>query len=88
MQPSVRAGQLISTVMPKGGNVDKLIEALKIFLKYGNPTYPTHCEHDVLYIMEIEEGAVSDEDKAKLDTLGFFWSEGEECFMSYRYGSA
>ena len=27
-----------------------LIEALTIFLKYGNPRNPTHCEHDVLTI--------------------------------------
>ena len=68
--------------------MDKLIEALQIFLKYGNPTYPTHCVHDALYIMEIKKSAVSDEDKKKLNDLGFFWSESEECFMSFRYGSA
>ena len=27
-----------------------LIKALQIFLKYGNPKWPTHCEHDNLYI--------------------------------------
>jgi hypothetical protein len=27
-----------------------LIEALTIFLKYQDLTYPTGCEHDVLYI--------------------------------------
>ena len=30
--------------------MEKLIEALQIFLKYGNPDYPTHCEHDELTI--------------------------------------
>ena len=47
-----------------------LIEALQIFLKYGNPVYPTHCEHDALYVM-IDPGLVSEEDKAKLDELGY-----------------
>jgi hypothetical protein len=65
-----------------------LIKALQIFLKYGNPNYPTHCEHDVLAIMEIAPGDVSKEDKAELDTLGFFVDESEDCFISYKFGSA
>jgi hypothetical protein len=66
-----------------------LIKALQIFLKYGNPEYPVHCEHDVMYIMEIDPNDVSDEDKAELDRLGFFVADSpEECFMSYRFGSA
>jgi hypothetical protein len=70
--------------------VEKLIEALTLLLKYGNPAYPTHCEHDVLYIVGIEPSEVSDEDKAKLDELGFFVSDedGFEHFRSYRFGSA
>lgn len=62
-----------------------LIEALQIFLKYGNPDYPTHCEHDTMYVM-IDPELVSDEDKARLDELGF--SEGDNNFYSYQYGSA
>jgi hypothetical protein len=68
--------------------VEKLIEALNIFLKYGNPKYPTHCERDALYIMEIKPDTVSDEDKKKLEELGFIIDEEEDCFMSFRYGSA
>lgn len=70
--------------------MSKLIEALQIFLKYGDPQWPTHCEHDVLTICGIEPADVSDEDKAKLDELGFFVSSeyGEEQFQSFRYGSA
>jgi len=68
--------------------MDKLIEALNIFLKYGNPVRPTHCEHDILLVM-IDPEIVSDEDKKKLDELGFFVGiEFEECFSSFRYGSA
>jgi hypothetical protein len=66
-----------------------LIEALQIFLKYGNDDYaPTHCEHDVLYIGDgIELDEVSEEDIKKLDDLGFFWSDDHDGFISYRFGS-
>jgi hypothetical protein len=67
--------------------VEDLIKALQIFLKYGNPTYPTHCEHDVLTIVGIEPAKVSDEDKATLKELGFFVGE-DDCFQSFKYGSA
>lgn len=30
--------------------MEDLIKALQIFMKYGNPAYPFHCEHDILYI--------------------------------------
>lgn len=52
--------------------MEDLIKALQIFLKYGNPRNPTHCEHDVLTVY-INPEVVSDED-------------GEH-FISYRYGS-
>ena len=71
--------------------MDKLIEALQIFLKYGNPGYPTHCEHDILLIMDINPEDVSSEDTAKLDELGFFISTEyncDGCFASFKYGSA
>ena len=64
----------------------ELIKALQIFAKYKNEDYPTHCEHDVLYIMGIEEDEISKEDVIELDKLGFFW--GDDCWMSFRYGSA
>lgn len=65
-----------------------LIEALTIFLKYGNPRNPTHCEHDELTICGIEPEQVSAEDKARLDELGFFVSDSDDCFRSFRFGSA
>lgn len=67
-----------------------LIEALQIFLKYGDPYSPTHCEHDVLTIVGISPNDVSDEDKARLDELGFIVGNeyGEDEFMSFRFGSA
>ena len=66
-----------------------LIEALTIFAKYKNPDYPTHCEHDVLYVMEVTRDEISDEDKKRLDELGFIWIESEGgCWLSFRFGSA
>ncbi len=69
--------------------MEQLIEALNIFLKYGNPSYPTHCEHDVLIIVGIDPEQVSEDDKARLDELGFFvGQEWPDNFISFRYGSA
>lgn len=65
-----------------------LIEALTILLKYGNPRNPTHCEHDELTIVDIDPASVSDDDKKRLDKLGFFVDDSEECFKSFRFGSA
>ncbi len=65
-----------------------LIEALTIFLKYGNPDHPTNCSHDELTIVGIEPSDVSAEDKKRLEELGFNINVREDCFYSYRYGSA
>jgi len=62
-----------------------LIKALTIFLKYTDTKYPTHCEHDILYIGDVLYKDVSDKDRNELDKLGFF--EYEDGFASYRYGS-
>ncbi len=68
--------------------MDKLIEALQIFLKYGNPRSPTHCEHDILHVM-VDPAKVSSEDLVRLAELGFHPDEDlEGQFYSYRYGSA
>ena len=66
----------------------KLIEALQIFLKYGNPNYPTYCEHDILYI-NINPDLVSQDDINKLAFLGFY-ADGDDYtqFYSYKFGSA
>lgn len=64
--------------------MDDLIEALTILRKYDNPKYPTHCEHDELFVC-VDPGLVSDQDIQRLDNLGFFTSE--EVFKSYKFGS-
>lgn len=63
-----------------------LIEALTIFLKYGDPKYPTNCSHDELYV-DIEPDKVSEEDKKRLDELGFFPNDDNDGFISFRFGS-
>jgi len=65
----------------------ELIKALQIFAKYTETSYPTHCEHDVLWIMDVTLEQVSAEDIKTLDDLGFFWSD-EDCFQSFKFGSA
>ena len=68
--------------------MDDLIMALQIFRKYGNPDYPTHCEHDELTIC-IDPANVSCQDKERLEKLGFSEDIDGDCsFKSYRFGSA
>ena len=66
--------------------MDDLIEALQILRKYGNPEWPTHCEHDELTV-DIRASEVSEEDIARLDELGFFVNEDDDDFKSYKFGS-
>jgi hypothetical protein len=65
-----------------------LIEALQIFCKYKDLGWPTACEHDILMIMGVTKDEVSAEDQTRLDELGFFWEDSDECWASFKYGSA
>lgn len=68
-----------------------LIKALQILLKYGNPSYPTICEHDVMIICGIDADDVSEEDKLELEELGFDVTDeynGGNQFYSFKFGSA
>lgn len=66
-----------------------LIEALTIFAKYQPDTrWPTVCSHDVLTIVDVGQLAPTTEDRVRLEALGFFWSEHEEAWQSFRFGSA
>ena len=67
--------------------MEDLIEALQIFLKYSNEKYPTHCEHDILYVCGIDPSEVSDEHTKRLARLGFFVDDECDCFASFRFGS-
>jgi len=66
----------------------KLIEALTIFAKYKDLEWPTHCEHDVLFVVGITKKEVSEKDREKLDKLGFFWSDSDQSWQSFQFGSA
>lgn len=70
--------------------LDALIASLQIIRKYGNPAYPTHCEHDVLTVCHIDVAGISQEDIDLLKDLGFFVADddGEKVLKSYRFGSA
>lgn len=69
--------------------MDQLIEALQIFLKYDKPAFPIQCEHDQLYICgNYDPEKMEDADVKKLDELGFFWSDSDDLFISFKYGSA
>lgn len=63
-----------------------LISALQIFLKYGNPDYPTDCRDETLSVM-INPNIVTYEDKNILEELGFLIDDENECFISFKYGS-
>jgi hypothetical protein len=66
--------------------MNDLIEALQILAKYGNPTFPTHCEHGELTITpEISPYSISFEDRVRLEKLGFFVRD--DVFKSHRFGA-
>lgn len=67
--------------------MEDLIKALQIFLKYGNEEFPTHCEHDILYVCGYNRHEMTEEDVNQLNGFGFIWDDDEEYFLSYRYGS-
>lgn len=67
-----------------------LIESLTILAKYqGEDIFsPTHCEHDVMLVVGVEEGVVSEEDRARLKDLGWVWHSEYDAWGSFRFGSA
>ena len=67
--------------------MDDLIKALQIIRKYTDDIRnPTNCAHDTLYLC-VDPGLIPDKEIQILDDLGFFVSEENECFISYRFGS-
>ena len=61
--------------------MEDLIKALQIFVQYGNPSYPTHCEHDELMIMQITNEQVSEDDLIELKRLGFELTDSRANFI-------
>lgn len=74
------------TMRNSEGTISELIEALQIFLKYGDIKYPTNCEHDKLSVC-ISPELISRKDVIKLEELSFTIDEDEDCFYSFTYGS-
>lgn len=65
--------------------MDALIEALTILRKYANPQFPTHCEHDMMYV-DVDPALVLPEDLARLKELYFAPYDGS-LFSSSYFGS-
>jgi hypothetical protein len=67
-----------------------LIEILNIFLKYlpNDVNWPTNCSHDELtFCLDLNPSMMSKEDVDRLDELGVFYSESDNVFKSFKYGS-
>ncbi len=71
---------------------DAMAEACGILKKYGseNAPSPFHCEHDVLYVCDVDASKVSPDDLARLEVLGFLVTDEhhEPQLISFRFGSA
>jgi hypothetical protein len=65
-----------------------LIKALQIFAKYTDAYAPLHCSYDKLTICEVSIDDMHSDDIAAVQALGFDWDEGEDCWYSFRFGSA
>lgn len=71
--------------------MNDLLQALTLFQSYlanKNSWSPLICEHDILLVMDVKQEQVSEEDRARLKDLGFFWHTEHECWASFRFGSA
>ena len=66
-----------------------LIEALQILSKYmpEDNKFPTHCEHDILHVCDVDVDRVTDEDMERLEKLVFVIGEFDNSFSSTRFGS-
>lgn len=67
--------------------MERLIEALQIFIKYGNEDRPFYCPDEEFQVHGYKIEDISEEDIKKLDSLSFYWNEEEECFYSFEFGS-
>ena len=66
----------------------ELIEALQIFAKYSSTKWPTVCTHDQLTIMEVDRDDPTEDERGRLEELGFLWSPEDDVWISFRFGSA
>lgn len=66
--------------------MDNLIEALQILSKYAKPKFPTHCEHDIIYV-NVDPKLVDDTDLTRLEELYFEADPSGNMFSSTYFGS-
>lgn len=67
--------------------MEDLIEALQLMATRCKPEYPTHCEHDVLTVC-VSPKLFTVNQLRRLSELGFSAEFDEDCFTSFRFGSA
>ena len=67
--------------------MEDLIRALQILSKYDKSSYPTHCDHDVIYFNTVDPEDVTKEDIKALKDLGIVADREEGWFYSFRFGS-
>jgi hypothetical protein len=68
-----------------------LIKALTIFQSYladENALAPPSWYQGILLVMDVKQEQVSEEDRARLKDLSFFWNDEYDCWSSFRFGSA
>lgn len=65
--------------------MNDMIEALQIFSKYVDPDIKSHmmfgAEHDQIVLFEVNPEDVSPSDKTRVERLGWFLDDSEECFV-------
>lgn len=76
----------METMMADTDHWADLIEALTLLSKHQTGPFPTHCEHDELWVMS-DPDQFTDEELERLEELGFRPSD-EASFTSYLFGSA
>jgi hypothetical protein len=60
----------------------ELIEALQIMLRYfknADEKFPTHCEHDILYVWGVDFDKIPLDDVLRLYELGFIPGSDYDC---------
>lgn len=62
--------------------LDKFIEALKIFRRYTKTPYPCWCNIEEFHV-GVDPETIPDEDKERLEELGFIYDPESESFCIF-----
>lgn len=64
--------------------INRIIAGLQIFAKYGGgDRYSVQAEHDVIYSGPEEGMAMTEEDKAALDKIGWHFDDTTDCWQVF-----